>query len=367
MAVVARSPEAIKRPKFSPERPGGFRKVPTFQELAQVKPPPREQPIRRDATEYFNSFEAAWLRGPVDEIRDKANEIQTREAIRLLAEKQAKNLNIPVPAIMGDMKRQFQRPELMIGNPDNLQRETVFPTQGRAALDELLNKNYANPAGPNGVTESQNNKRTNDILEAILKIQAERMHREGAAREFAGTTSAGTTSDDLRSAADWVERRFDIPAGAVRFATERIGARMGMFGTPAAARAGDGFLAPRTTAAEVPAPEDEDERRMAQAEEDERLTAAASRRRRTLPERPPPAAGVERPRPIPEGRSRLRASRRRRTPERPPATAAASTRRLRGERPPATAAPPPPPSREGRPRFLYVPGITDLEEETVEL
>ena len=343
MAVVARSPEAIKRPKFSPERPGGFRKVPTFQELAQVKPPPREQPIRRDATEYFNSFEAAWLRGPIDDIRDKANEIQTREAIRLLAEKQAKNLNIPVPAIMGEMKRQFQRPELMIGNPDNLQRETVFPTQGRAALDELLNKNYANPAGPNGVTESQNNKRTNDILEAILKAQAERMHREGAAREF-----AGTTSDDLRSAADWVERRFDIPAGAVRFATERIGARMGLFGTPAAARAGDGFLAPRV--AEVPDEPDEDERRMAQAEEDERLTAAASRRRRTLPERPPPAAGVERPRPIPEGRSRLRANRRRRTPERPPATAASPRR-----------------PREGRPRFLYVPGITDPEEETVEL
>ena len=155
MAVVARSPEAIKRPKFSPERPGGFRKVPPFQELARVKP---------DATEYFNSFEAAWLRGPIDDIRDKANEIQTREAIRLLAEKQAKNLNIPVPAIMGEMKRQFQRPELMIGNPDNLQRETVFPTQGRAALDELLNKNYANPAGPNGVTESQNNKRTTTSL-----------------------------------------------------------------------------------------------------------------------------------------------------------------------------------------------------------
>ena len=360
MAVVARSPEAIKRPKFSPERPGGFRKVPTFQELAQVKPPPREQPIRRDATEYFNSFEAAWLRGPIDDIRDKANEIQTREAIRLLAEKQAKNLNIPVPAIMGDMKRQFQRPELMIGNPDNLQRETVFPTQGRAALDELINKNYANPAGPNGVTESQDNRRTNDILEALMKARAERMHRESATGEFAGTTMA-----DLARAADLVEERYGIPAPAMRFAMERIGARMGLFGTPAAARAGDGFLAPR--AAEVPAPEDEDERRMAQAEEDERLTAAANRRRRTLPERPPPAAGVERPRPIPEGRSRLRASRRRRTPERPPATAAASTRRLRGERPPATAAPPPRPSREGRPRFLYVPGITDLEEETVEL
>ena len=272
MAVVARSPEAIKRPKFSPERPGGFRKVPTFQELAQVKPPPREQPIRRDATEYFNSFEAAWLRGPIDDIRDKANEIQTREAIRLLAEKQAKNLNIPVPAIMGDMKRQFQRPELMIGNPDNLQRETVFPTEGRAALDELLNKNYANPAGPNGVTESQNNKRTNDILEAILKVQAERMHREGARREF-----AGTTSDDLRSAADWVERTFDIPAGAVRFATESIGERMGFFNrTP-----------PASAIVPEPARPEEDERRMAQAEEDERLTAAANRRRRTLPERPP--------------------------------------------------------------------------------
>ena len=359
MAVVARSPEAIKRPKFSPERPGGFRKVPTFQELAQVKPPPREQPIRRDATEYFNSFEAAWLRGPIDDIRDKANEIQTREAIRLLAEKQAKNLNIPVPAIMGDMKRQFQRPELMIGNPDNLQRETVFPTQGRAALDELLNKNYANPAGPNGVTESQNNKRTNDILEALMKARAERYHREGATGEFAGSTMA-----DLARAADRVEASTGIPAFAVRAAMESIGERMGFFGTPAAARAGDGFLAPR--AAEVPDEPGEDERRMAQAEEDERLTAAANRRRRTLPERPPPAAGVERPRPIPEGRSRLRADRRRRTPERPPATAA-STRRLRGERPPATAAPPPRPSREGRPRFLYVPGITDLEEETVEL
>ena len=208
---------------------------------------------------------------------------------------------------MGDMKRQFQRPELMIGNPDNLQRETVFPTQGRAALDELLNKNYANPAGPNGVTESQNNKRTNDILEAILKIQAERMHREGARREF-----AGTTSDDLRSAADWVERRFDIPTGALRFATESIGERMGFLNRTATTDE------PRT------APEEEDERRMAQAEEDERLTAAANRRRRTLPERPPP-----------------------------PATAASSAV--------------PRPRREGRPRFLYVPGLTDPEEETLEL
>ena len=173
---------------------------------------------------------------------------------------------------MGDMKRQFQRPELMIGNPDNLQRETVFPTEGRAALDELLNKNYANPAGPNGVTESQNNKRTNDILEAILKVQAERTHREGAAREF-----AGTTSDDLRSAADWVERRFDIPAGAVRFATESIGERMGFWNR----------TSPASAIVPEPARPEEDERRMAQAEEDERLTAAATRRRRTLPERPP--------------------------------------------------------------------------------
>ena len=148
MAVVARSPEAIKRPKFSPERPGGFRKVPTFQELAQVKPPPREQPIRRDATEYFNSFEAAWLRGPIDEIRDKANEIQTREAIRLLAEKQAKNLNIPVPAIMGDMKRQFQRPELMIRNPDNLQRENRLSHRGESGTGRAAQQELRKPGWP---------------------------------------------------------------------------------------------------------------------------------------------------------------------------------------------------------------------------
>ena len=129
------------------------------------------------------------------------------------------------------------------------------------------------------------------------------MHREGAAREF-----AGTTSDDLRSAADWVERRFDIPAGAVRFATESIWNRS----SPASA------IVPE------PARPEEDERRMAQAEEDERLTTAAKRRRRTLPERPPP-----------------------------PATAASSAV--------------PRPRREGRPRFLYVPGLTDPEEETLEL
>ena len=274
-------PDVIFRPNFPPERPGGFRKVPTFQELAKVEPPPRAQPIRRDATEYFNSFEAAWLRGPIDDIRDKANEIQTREAIRLLAQKQAKNLNIPVPAIMGDMKRQFQRPELMIGNPDNLQRETVFPQQGREALNELINKNYANPAGPNGVTQSQNAARTNDILEALVRARAERMHREEAVGEFAGTTMG-----DLARAADAVAASTGIPLESVRSAMESIGGRMGLTNTSTNLRG---------TA--VPAAPGEDERRMAQAEEDERLTAA-NRRRPT--ERPPPNADpVRRPSPRP--------------------------------------------------------------------
>ena len=132
MAVVQRRPSApyvagaIQRPKVEPEPPGGFRRKATFEELAQTKPPPREQPIRRDAIEYWNSFEGAWLREPIDNIRDKAQEIQTREAIRLLAEKQARDLNTPVPQIMGDLKRQFQRPR-------RLDADTVLPEEGRGA------------------------------------------------------------------------------------------------------------------------------------------------------------------------------------------------------------------------------------------
>ena len=110
MAKVARPYDAgaIQRPRVAPDPPGGFRHKPTFEELAHTKPPPREQPLRRDAIEYWNSFEGAWLRGPVDNVRDKAQEIQTREAIRLLVEKQARQLNTPVPQIMGDMSRQFK-------------------------------------------------------------------------------------------------------------------------------------------------------------------------------------------------------------------------------------------------------------------
>ena len=113
------------RPRVAPDPPGGFRVKPTFEELAQTRPPPREQPIRRDAIEYWNSFEGAWPREPIDEIRNKAQEIQTSEAIRLLAEKQARDTNTPVPAIMGDMSRQFQR-------APRLDADTVQPKAGSA-------------------------------------------------------------------------------------------------------------------------------------------------------------------------------------------------------------------------------------------
>ena len=280
MALVARpssAPEAIKRPKFSPERPGGFRKKPTFQELAKDKPPPREQPIRRDATEYWNSFEGAWLRGPIDDIRDKANEIQTREAIRLLAEKQAKNLNIPVPAIIGDLKRQFQRPDLIIGNPDSLQRETVFPTEGRAALDELLNKNYANPAAPNGVTESQDAKRQNDILEQLLKLNKQQRHRAEATSEFSKASVARGAMRAAMGAGVGADNRF-----ANMFM--KFASAAGLFDEPAPAPAEAPAPPPPPP---PPPPPTDDERRARQAEKDAVAAEAANRRRRTLPERPP--------------------------------------------------------------------------------
>ena len=80
------APGVMQRPKVAPEPPGGFRVKPTFEELADTNPL-RAEPIRRDALTYFNSFEAAWLRGPIDEIRNKAQEIQTPTCTRLCQRK----------------------------------------------------------------------------------------------------------------------------------------------------------------------------------------------------------------------------------------------------------------------------------------
>jgi|OM-RGC.v1.035006766 hypothetical protein len=55
-----------------------FRKLPTFEEIAgslRQRPPPAP-PIHRDALEYWNSFEAGWLKRPFDELTAQASLIK---------------------------------------------------------------------------------------------------------------------------------------------------------------------------------------------------------------------------------------------------------------------------------------------------
>ena len=72
----------ITRPRVKPESSVVGRRVPTFAELAQYQVPPREKPIKREAIVFYDSFEGSWLRQPADEMRNKAAEMQAREAIQ---------------------------------------------------------------------------------------------------------------------------------------------------------------------------------------------------------------------------------------------------------------------------------------------
>ena len=50
----------------------GFVKRPTFAELAALeKKVVHSRPIVRDATTYWNSYDAAWIKGPLDEVANQ--------------------------------------------------------------------------------------------------------------------------------------------------------------------------------------------------------------------------------------------------------------------------------------------------------
>ena len=61
----------------------GFVKRPTFAELAKLEQKVTySKPIVRDAVAYWNSFDSAWLKGPLDEVSNRAFLAQQRRAIQ---------------------------------------------------------------------------------------------------------------------------------------------------------------------------------------------------------------------------------------------------------------------------------------------
>ena len=89
----------------------GFVKQPTFADLARLeKKPLHAKPIIRDAEVYWNSFESTWLKGPIDEVTNRGFLAQQRRAVQQAAINQGKRTGQPVPHIVGNMDRAFQKP-----------------------------------------------------------------------------------------------------------------------------------------------------------------------------------------------------------------------------------------------------------------
>ena len=89
----------------------GFVKQPTFADLARLeKKPLHARPIIRDAEVYWNSFESTWLKGPIDGVTNRGFLAQQRRAVQQAAINQGKRTGQPVPHIVGNMDRAFQKP-----------------------------------------------------------------------------------------------------------------------------------------------------------------------------------------------------------------------------------------------------------------
>ncbi len=120
----------------------GFVKRPTFSELAKLeKEVVHAKPIVRDATTYWNSYQAHWLKGPIDKVADQASLIRTRQSIKNLALNQSSGTDLPVGHIQGNMYRALSKPMRLASDTAD------FVHDGMAG-------NYANPASANDVLMS---------------------------------------------------------------------------------------------------------------------------------------------------------------------------------------------------------------------
>ena len=153
----------------------GFVKRPTFAELAQVQQKVTHgKPIVRDALTYWNSYDSAWLKGPMDEVADRAVLLQNRQAIQQRAIAGSAATDIPVAHIQGSADRALKKPH-------RLESETV------ETIRDGIGSNYANPAQPNNVRESQDLKRTAEAVEELVQ----EMRREARMRRAKEAFGAG--------------------------------------------------------------------------------------------------------------------------------------------------------------------------------
>ena len=171
----------------------GFVKRPTFAELAQLEQKVTySKPIIRDATAYWNSFDSAWLKGPLDEVSNRAFLAQQRQAIQQAAINAGRSTGVPPAQVMGTMDRAFQKPHRLDTDEINVQTDGIVSS-------------YYNPAQDHNVRESQEMQRQREVMERIMRENEERDRRASGADAFeAGLGSSATRESFARRAFDFL-------------------------------------------------------------------------------------------------------------------------------------------------------------------
>ena len=171
----------------------GFVKRPTFAELAQLEQKVTySKPIIRDATAYWNSFDSAWLKGPLDEVSNRAFLAQQRQAIQQAAINAGRSTGVSPAQVMGTMDRAFNKPHRLDTDEINVQTDGIVSS-------------YYNPAQDHNVRESQEMQRQREFMERMMRENEERDRRASGADAFEeGLGSSATRESFARRAFDFL-------------------------------------------------------------------------------------------------------------------------------------------------------------------
>ena len=169
----------------------GFVKRPTFAELAKLEQKVTySKPIVRDAVAYWNSFDSAWLKGPLDEVSNRAFLAQQRRAIQQAAINAGRKTGQPPAQIVGSLDRAFNKPHRLDSDEINVQTDGIVSS-------------YYNPAQDHNVLISQEMKRQSELLERLMKEMEERDRTARGAEGFAAGLGSGATREG------WFRRAWD--------------------------------------------------------------------------------------------------------------------------------------------------------------
>ena len=142
----------------------GFQTRPTFEDLvglAKKAQPLDVSGLRRDY--FWDSPEAAWLRGPIDEVQERAMELSQRSVIQKMAMQQARTKKIPYGQAQGDFKRSI-RLAGDIEDPD------IPSVDGYG--------NMKNPAGPNDMGSSEQAQAMRELAAEVTRAKKAKTEKQ---------------------------------------------------------------------------------------------------------------------------------------------------------------------------------------------